>query len=265
MEVWPPQSSSFSSSYSSSFTPPRFVNEDEDEEENEDDSCPATPPNLRLTLPRLTGLLRRSSAPHSMKPFSARLLALLAAVFATGCASRDPRFSNETIYMGGFRTQPDAGRANFDNVSYWDGDGVAGSPRIRIKLGEQRAYFYKGGELVGISTLSSGREGYDTPTGTYKIQQKDIDHVSSAYGNYVDTSGNILMKEIDTRKDKRPPGAIYDGARMPYFMRITGGVGMHEGFLPGYAASHGCIRMPGFMAHAFFRNVEVGTPVTVEH
>jgi lipoprotein-anchoring transpeptidase ErfK/SrfK len=52
---------------------------------------------------------------------------------------------------------------------------------------------------------------------------------------------------------------------MPYFMRVTGGIGMHEGFLPGYAASHGCIRMPGFMAERFFENVSVGTPVTVTY
>jgi len=50
---------------------------------------------------------------------------------------------------------------------------------------------------------------------------------------------------------------------MPFFMEIVPAVGMHEGFLPGYAASHGCIRMPGFMAEAFFRNVSVGTPVRV--
>jgi lipoprotein-anchoring transpeptidase ErfK/SrfK len=71
------------------------------------------------------------------------------------------------------------------------------------------------------------------------------------------------MKDIDVKKDPKPPGAIFDGARMPYFMRITGGVGMHEGFLPGYPASHGCIRMPEFMAEAFFNNLSVGTPVTI--
>jgi lipoprotein-anchoring transpeptidase ErfK/SrfK len=51
---------------------------------------------------------------------------------------------------------------------------------------------------------------------------------------------------------------------MPYFMRFAGGVGMHQGFLPGYAASHGCIRMPEFMARKFFDNVRKGTPVRVE-
>ena len=47
-------------------------------------------------------------------------------------------------------------------------------------------------------------------------------------------------------------------------MRIVGGTGMHEGFLPGVPASHGCIRMPGFMAKDFFNSVSVGTPVTIE-
>lgn len=189
---------------------------------------------------------------------------LLAALLLTaGCGSRDPRFSNETIYMGGYRRTEQPQRANFDNVSYWDGDSVAGSPSVRINLTEQKAYFFKGSELVGVSVISTGREGFATPTGSFKILSKNRDHVSSLYGNYVDRYGNILMKDIDTTKDKKPPGAIYDGARMPYFMRFTGGVGMHEGFLPGYPASHGCIRMPGFMAEKFFAHVSVGTPVQV--
>jgi lipoprotein-anchoring transpeptidase ErfK/SrfK len=135
---------------------------------------------------------------------------------------------------------------------------------IRINRGEQKAYFYKGGELVGVSAISTGREEFGTPAGNFKIIQKNRDHVSSKYGNYVDSEGNILMKDVDRTKDKMPPGARYDGAKMPFFMRIHGGYGMHEGFLPGYPASHGCIRMPGFMAEAFFNNVELGTPVTVE-
>ena len=50
---------------------------------------------------------------------------------------------------------------------------------------------------------------------------------------------------------------------MPYFMRIVSGTGLHAGYLPGYPASHGCIRMPEFMAENFFRSVSVGTPVTI--
>ncbi len=197
--------------------------------------------------------------------FTSSVFLLLLIVLFAGCGSRDPRFSDETVYVGGYRRTPQPQRANFDNVSYWDGDSVAGSPMVKIDLGEQKAFFYKSGELVGVSVISTGREGFATPTGSYKILQKNRDHVSSLYGNYVDREGNIVKKDIDTTKDKRPPGAIYDGAKMPFFMRFTGGVGMHEGFLPGYAASHGCIRMPGFMAEKFFAHVSVGTPVQVVH
>jgi L,D-transpeptidase catalytic domain len=200
-------------------------------------------------------------------PCSARLL-LLATLLLAGCMT-DPRFDDRTTYLGDhgnvyFTERREREREpSFDNVSYWDGDGVPGSPKIVIRLGEQRAYFYKSGTLVGVSTISSGREGLNTVTGSFHIIQKDKDHVSSRFGDYVDRNGNVIQKEIDTQKDPKPPGAIYDGAKMPYFMRIVGGTGMHEGFLPGYPASHGCIRMPGFMAEAFFRNVSVGTPVTI--
>ena len=200
-----------------------------------------------------------------MKYTGLALAALTA--FLASCA-RDPRFSSDTVYLGGRRVPASAGeekRMNYDNVSYWDGDHVTGSPRIRIRLNEQRAYFYKSDQLVGISILSTGREGYGTPSGSFKIQQKDRDHVSSRYGDYVDAqTGEIVKKDVDRQKDPMPRGAKYDGAKMPYFMRVSGGVGMHEGFLPGYPASHGCIRMPEFMAAAFFRNVDVGTPVTID-
>ncbi len=64
-------------------------------------------------------------------------------------------------------------------------------------------------------------------------------------------------------KTPNRPEQVFQGAPMPFFMRITGGVGMHEGYLPGYPASHGCIRMPGKMAEIFFTNVDVGTPVAI--
>jgi hypothetical protein len=194
------------------------------------------------------------------------LVALLVlSIVLTGCGGR--RYNDETLYIGGFR-RPEVkhSRAPHDDVSYWDGDSLAGSPSMRIDLGEQRAYFYKGGQLAGISVISSGREGFDTPTGTYKIQQKDRHHLSSLYGDYIDAqTGEVIKKDIDRTKDPKPPGSKFDGAPMPFFMRIVGGVGMHEGFLPGYPASHGCIRMPGFMAERFFENVKVGTPVSVVH
>ena len=153
---------------------------------------------------------------------------------------------------------------NSDTVSYWGGDSMSGSPSVRIVLHEQRAYFYKGGGLAGVSAISSGREGLDTVTGKFHIIEKDRDHKSSIFGDYVDAQGGVIQKDVDTSKDPKPPGAIYDGAKMPFFMRIVGGTGMHQGYLPGYAASHGCIRMPEKMARAFYQSVTVGTPVIIE-
>jgi len=194
-------------------------------------------------------------------------LLLLTVLAFAGCSNRDPRFRDGTQYLGGFNgRQREAGRAPHDDVSYWDGDGVSGPSSIRISLGDQRASFFKGDELVGESIISTGREGFNTPTGNFKIQQKDKDHTSSLYGDYVDArTGEVIQKDIDRSKDPMPRGAKFDGARMPYFMRIVSGVGMHEGFLPGYPASHGCIRMPGFMAERYFNNISVGTPVTITH
>jgi hypothetical protein len=150
-----------------------------------------------------------------------------------------------------------------DNVSYWDGDGVPGAPAITIDLSQQRAYFYKGNKLVGVAQISTGTNENATPTGSFKIIQKNKDHESNLYGDYKYPDGRIAKKDVDTSRDKQPPGTIYDGTDMPYFMRFNGGVGMHTGFLPGFAASHGCVRMPHNMAKVFFENVSVGTPVQV--
>ncbi len=186
-----------------------------------------------------------------------------AAVFVLASCDDDPSMAG-TQYLGGvYGPGFVASSAPSDTVSYWDGDGVSGKPSIKIRLSEQRAYFYKGGELVGVSQLSTGREGLDTPSGTFKIVQKDRDHVSSKYGDYVDEVDNVVVPNIDGTKDPKPPGTRYKGAPMPYFMRVVGGVGMHAGYLPGYPASHGCIRMPEFMAENFFQNVTEGTPVTI--
>jgi len=195
------------------------------------------------------------------------LVSLLAGLlFLAGCAS-DPRLDHSTKYLtenGGIVAVPDRGRPSFDTVSYWEGDNVPGAPSIIIRLSEQHAYFFKGSQLVGISTISTGREGFGTAAGNFKIIQKDKDHASSRFGDYLDAkTGEVIKKDADRNVDPLPKGAKFDGARMPYFMRIVGGTGMHEGFLPGCPASHGCIRMPSFMAEAFFRNVSVGTPVRI--
>ena len=141
--------------------------------------------------------------------------------------------------------------------------GCPGSPRSRSASASSARIFTRADSWSGSRSSPTGREGLGTPAGQYKITQKDVEHASSRYGDYVDANDNVVVPNIDNEKDPKPPGTHYKGAPMPYFMRIVGGVGMHAGYLPGYPASHGCIRMPEFMAEDFFNNVEIGTPVTI--
>ena len=124
------------------------------------------------------------------------------------------------------------------------------------------AYLPQNGRPVLASPISTGRYGHLTRKGSFKILEKERTHYSSMYGKIVDGSGNTIVADADA--DMRvPPGGKFIPAPMHYFMRFTGADGMHAGYLPGYPASHGCVRMPEQYAIAFFNSVSVGTPVTV--
>ncbi len=204
-------------------------------------------------------------------------LCLSAAVLLSACSttSRTVRPTAQQLKLDTYATQYLGANnrvvtkltqaAKAQGGGYWKGEGLSGAPSIVIDLGSQEARFYKGGELVGMSPISSGREGYRTPTGSFSIIQKNADHHSNLYGDYVDSAGNVVVKNIGIQEDRRPAGTSFRGAPMPYFMRITGGVGMHAGYLPGVPDSHGCIRMPKEMAEIFYANVSNGTPVQVTH
>jgi lipoprotein-anchoring transpeptidase ErfK/SrfK len=160
---------------------------------------------------------------------------------------------------------PAAPGAPPDVISYWEGGTGNGPARIRISRAEQTAYFYRGDQLIGKSWLSTGDVNHTTPAGRFSVLQKDKYHKSSRYGAAVDAAGNVVDADVDIKNDKLPPGTQYEGAKMTNFMRLTpDGIGMHAGFLPGYPASHGCIRMPEHMSEIFFDNVQPGTPVTIE-
>jgi len=148
-------------------------------------------------------------------------------------------------------------------AGWWNDEGASGSAKIVVHIGEQKAYFYKGKRLVGETTVSTGKPGFSTPPGHYTVLSKDADHVSSVFGDYVDNYGNVVRSNIDARKDSQPRGTHFDGARMPYAMFFRSGYAMHQGYVPPFAASHGCIRIPSGMASRFFENASVGTPVTV--
>ncbi|MEW5250690.1 L,D-transpeptidase family protein [Microbulbifer sp. 2201CG32-9] len=140
-----------------------------------------------------------------------------------------------------------------------------GAPSIKISLSQQRAYFYKGGRLVGVSKVSSGKKGYSTRPGHFRVLSKHPRHRSTVYGSYVDrNTGRVVRSDVNTRKHRRPPGTYYRGAKMHYYIRFNGGIGMHaSGNVPNYPASHGCVRMPPHMAQKFYRYAPVGTRVRV--
>jgi hypothetical protein len=108
--------------------------------------------------------------------------------------------------------------------------------RIAVSLSKQRVYLMVGDEVAIDAPISSGRAGKSTPTGHYTVSDKDKNHVSSIYH-----------------------------CPMRYFLRLSGlSFGLHVGELPGYPASHGCVRLPEEVARALFETASVGTSVTIE-
>lgn len=161
------------------------------------------------------------------------------------------------------RPAPLPSRSLSSQHGFWRGEGVSGSPRIKISLSEQQAYFYKGDQLVGLSPVATGRAGHRTPAGSYRISQKIRHHRSHAYGSFVDAGGKVVKTGVDVRSDKAPPGTRFKAAPMPYFLRFNNRIGMHAGPLPGYPASAGCVRLPDHLAAQFYHNSSHGTPVVV--
>jgi lipoprotein-anchoring transpeptidase ErfK/SrfK len=135
---------------------------------------------------------------------------------------------------------------------------------VLVSLSKQRAYVYAGNQLAIDTPISSGKQAGFTPTGHFSVIQKDPNHRSNIYGNFVDSRGRVIRAGVSSRIDTAPSGTHYEGAPMFYFMRLTNeGVGMHVGILPGYPASHGCIRMPAEIAPQIYTRVKLGTPVQV--
>jgi len=136
---------------------------------------------------------------------------------------------------------------------------------MRISLSQQRLFVNVGDQCAIVSPISSGRCPGWTPVGSFKILDKDEVHHSNIYGHFVDQENRIVKRGVDARRDCAPTGTHFKGALMLYFMKITEqGVGIHVGILPGYPASHGCIRIPLKMAETIFKTVPLSTPVRVE-
>ena len=140
--------------------------------------------------------------------------------------------------------------------------GMASQTRVIINLSDQRASLVQQGRITLVSPIASGKTGWSTPRGNFSIFNKDIDHRSRSFGSVFDAYGRMVNSNA-TPSSYVPRGGHYRPASMPYFMEFSPMVGMHAGYLPGYPASHGCVRMPRDLAALFFERVQIGTPVTV--
>lgn len=135
---------------------------------------------------------------------------------------------------------------------------------VLVSLGKQRAFLMVNDEIAIDTPISSGKRSAMTPKGSFTILQKNKDHRSSIYGSFVNRSGHVIRSGVSTKSDSAPSGTTFRGAPMKYFMRLTwDGIGMHVGELPGYPASHGCIRLPDDIAALIYDRVKLGTPVRV--
>jgi lipoprotein-anchoring transpeptidase ErfK/SrfK len=133
---------------------------------------------------------------------------------------------------------------------------------IEIDLQQQTAYLIRNGRVALSTPICSGRPGHLTEKGSFSVLEKERYHYSSIYGRIEDRYGRTILADADA--DMRVPrGCRFMPGSMHYFIRFNGATGMHAGILPGYPASHGCVRLPKENAIAFFNAVDVGAPVTV--
>jgi lipoprotein-anchoring transpeptidase ErfK/SrfK len=141
---------------------------------------------------------------------------------------------------------------------------TADNTHIVVSIPRQRAYLMIGQQIAADGPISSGKRGHSSPTGHLHVLEKDPNHHSNLYGDFVDRSGRIVRAGVSARIDVAPSGTHFEGAAMKWFLRLTeDGVGMHIGILPGYPASHGCIRQSSEGAKLFYDHAKVGTPVDV--
>ena len=134
---------------------------------------------------------------------------------------------------------------------------------VIVSLSKQRAYLMTGEQIYIDTPISSGKAAGMTPTGSFTISEKDKDHRSATYGNFVDRGGRVVRAGISMKVDSAPSGTHYEGAPMRWFCRFNGSIGMHIGILPGYPASHGCVRLPAEIAPLIYEKVKIGTRVVV--
>ncbi len=137
--------------------------------------------------------------------------------------------------------------------------------KIYISLDQQRGRLYVNNRVAADWPVSTGVDGRETPTGSFRVRLKIKDHSSNRYGKIYDAEGKCVNRDADAFKDEIPEGGKFVGAGMPNWMRLTSdGVGMHTGKVrAGRRLSHGCIRTPGAMASQLYDITKIGSPVTI--
>ena len=140
---------------------------------------------------------------------------------------------------------------------------------VVITISTQRVHLKVGSEIAIDAPVSTGRRAGWTPKGDFVVVQKEVNHRSTLYGSFVSAEGRTIRSNANSRTDVPPVGASFVGSPMKWFMRLGGHVqdystfGMHAGILPGYPASHGCIRLPERVARLIFEKAKIGTPVMI--
>ena len=165
----------------------------------------------------------------------------LIALVANGCASHPPRELpwDSTGTVAGRSQLGRTSRQEYERLSVLP---QAESRELRFYLNRQMFDYFEDGELLVSGPISSGKAGHTTPTGTFSVLAKEKDKESSLYTNEVGTQ-----------------------AWMPYAIQFHGNYFIHEGWLPGYPASHGCIRLGHLQAKLLFERMKIGDPVTVNN
>jgi L,D-transpeptidase catalytic domain len=151
-----------------------------------------------------------------------------------------------------FRNKELLSQATAENVS------------LEISLGEQRGLLLVRTAVAMDFPVATGKKSHPTPAGDFTIRAKEKNYASNLYGKIYDAQNLMVVSDADVRTDLVPEGGRFEGATMPYWMRLTdSGVGLHVGYVPGRPASHGCIRLKRDSASEIFELVKVGTPVVI--
>lgn len=126
---------------------------------------------------------------------------------------------------------------------------------IYICLSQQRGRLYVGDKVAADWPVSTGTENHPTPTGEFRVMEKEKDYSSRTWGKIYNAEGKCVLSNADARVDKIPTGGRFEGSPMPYWQRLTpGGIGIHIGLVSaGERLSHGCIRTPGYIARELFQ------------